>query len=199
MGSTAPAVESRTTTAITTATGPGPRPPARDRYLDFLSALALVWVVIYHLFGWAWLTVAFPSFPIMFALAGSLVASALGRSPMKPWTVLRRRIRRLLPPLWVLGAVVVPLMLIHGWTVDADNGVGSDLTWSSALLWLVPISDPPSSVWGSDWTVPLWYVRTYLWFLLLSPALLWVFRRWPARTIIIPTVGLIATTAGCGT
>lgn len=182
-------------TATTPAAVPT-RPVSRDRYIDSLRAFALFRIVVYHLFGWAWLTVAFPSIPIMFALAGSLVAGSLDRSPMNPWTVLRRRLRRLLPPLWMLGAVAIPLMLLHHWSYDADLGTGSALSWQTLLLWIVPISDPPGSAWGADWTVPLWYIRAYLWFLLLSPALLWVFRRWPLRTIAVPFIGLVAATTG---
>jgi hypothetical protein len=43
--------------------------------------------------------------------------------------------------------------------------------------------------------VPLWYIRTYLWLILLSPALLWLFRRWPLRVAAVPVVlmGLLAS------
>jgi peptidoglycan/LPS O-acetylase OafA/YrhL len=134
--------------------------------------------------------------PIMFALAGSLVASSLDRSPLNPWSVLRKRTRRLLPPLWALGAVTIPLMLTHRWTFNADTGIGAPLDWHTMLLWILPISDPPGSAWAADWTVPLWYLRAYLWFLLLSPALLWLFRRWPRRTLAMPFIGLLAACSG---
>ena len=54
-----------------------PKKPGRDRYLDLLRSIALVRVVLYHIFGWAWLTVLFPSMGVMFALAGSLMARIL--------------------------------------------------------------------------------------------------------------------------
>jgi len=72
----------------------------RDRYIDTLRAVALVRVMTYHSFGWAWLPLLFPSMGIMFALAGSLVAASLDRSPGNPWRVLRKRTVRLLPPVW---------------------------------------------------------------------------------------------------
>src|SRR3954470_2690597 len=122
---------------------PEARNPSRDRYIDSLRAVALVRVVVYHLFGWAWLPLVFPSMPIMFALAGSLVASSLDRSPLNPWSVLRKRTRRLLPPLWALGAVTIPLMLTHRWTFNADLGIGAPLEWKTMFLWILPISDPP--------------------------------------------------------
>jgi peptidoglycan/LPS O-acetylase OafA/YrhL len=168
----------------------------RDRYIDSLRAIALVRVVVYHAFPWAWLPLIFPSMPIMFALAGALVASSLDRSGVNPWPVLGRRIRRLLPPVWALGLVAVPVMLIVGWTSDADRGLGSPLSWESLLLWVVPLSEPPGSAWGYDWSEPLWYLATYLWLLLLSPTLLWLFRRWPLRTLAIPLLAVVAGTAG---
>lgn len=56
--------------------------------------MALVRVVVFHLFGWAWLTVLFPSMGVMFALAGSLMARSLARPA---GGVIRSRLRRLLP------------------------------------------------------------------------------------------------------
>ncbi len=149
----------------------------RDQYVDALRALALVRVVTYHTFGWIWLPVLFPSMGVMFALAGSLVAASLARAPGSHWTVLRKRVRRLLPPLWLYGAVVVTLMIYQGWTVTRAEGERLDV--HAALAWLVPLEQPGSSAWGANLVQPLWYIRTYLWLLLLSPVLYWLFRRWP--------------------
>jgi peptidoglycan/LPS O-acetylase OafA/YrhL len=55
--------------------------------------------MIYHLFWWGWLSVAFPSMGVMFALAGTLMAASLDRSRGGRWGVIGRRLRRLLPPL----------------------------------------------------------------------------------------------------
>jgi peptidoglycan/LPS O-acetylase OafA/YrhL len=172
----------------------GPVRPGRDRYIDSLRALALVRVVTYHMLGWAWLPFVFPSMGVMFALAGGLVAASLSRAGH--WTVLRKRIRRLLPPLWALGAVLVPLMLWQGWTHDPDTYSGTPLSWQALAFWIVPVYTPGSSEWGANMVLPLWYVRTYLWFLLLSPVLLWLWRRWPARTLAAPGLVLLAFTSG---
>ena len=179
---------------------PSPRPSseprtrpaggARDQYIDGLRALALVRVLLYHSFGWIWLPIIFPSMGVMFALGGSLVAASLSRTPGRHWVVLRKRVRRLLPPLWLYGAVLVAVMAYRGWVVTETEG--SALTWRTALNWLVPLSDPPGSAWGYDFVLPLWYIRTYLWFLLLSPTLLWLFRRYPKPTLAGPPLLLVA-------
>jgi peptidoglycan/LPS O-acetylase OafA/YrhL len=169
-------------------------PGHRDQYVDALRALALVRVVTYHTFGWAWLPVVYPSMGVMFALGGSLVAVSLTRPGARPLTVLRKRLRRLLPPLWLYGVVVVPLMAWHGWTVTASAGSRVDLR--AALAWLVPVEQPPGSAWGDNWVAPLWYVRTYLWLLLLSPALLWIYRRHPRLTLAVPFALLALLVSG---
>jgi len=165
----------------------------RDRYIDSLRALALIMIMTYHVFGWTWLPM-FPSMGIMFALAGSLVASSLDRSPSNPWRVLKQRSIRLLLPVWLFGLVVVPIMLLAGWTHSAT--AGAPLNWRTLLFWIVPISDPPGSEFGYDWVDPLWFIRAFLWFLLLSPALLWLFRRWPKWLLAIPVTVVLLSALG---
>ena len=166
---------------------PAPRssatPPAspaggRDRYLDLWRATALVRVVTYHVFGWVWLTVLFPAMGVMFALAGSLMANSLDRTGP---VAVRRRLRRLLPPLWAFGAVTVTLMLATGWGARP----GAALGWGELLWWIFPARTPPvgSQSWAWAFNSVLWYIVTYMWLVLLSPALLAVFRRWPWPTV----------------
>ncbi|MBV2354352.1 acyltransferase [Streptomyces sp. J2-1] len=185
---------------------PGPaRPqPGRDRYLDLLRSVALVRVVVYHLFGWAWLSVLFPSMGVMFALAGSLMARSLNRPAAG---VIRGRLRRLLPPLWAFGAVVLTLLFLQGWNPARDPDGGG--TWGVLDLidYLVPIGAPPypwhigsesgllESSWAGQAAGPLWYLRAYLWFVVASPPLLWAVRRFPWPTVLAP----LALTAVVGT
>jgi len=181
-----------------------PKAPGRDRYLDLLRSLALVRVVLYHLFGWAWLTVLFPSMGVMFALAGSLMARSLNRPALG---VIRGRIRRLLPPLWAFSAVILPLMFLGGWKLSEDPDHSG--TWGLLELvnYVIPIGAPPypwevgfpndllESTWADQAVGPLWYLRAYLWFVLASPLLLWAFRRVPWATLLAP----LALTAVVGT
>ncbi|MFE4540732.1 acyltransferase [Streptomyces scopuliridis] len=179
-----------------------PATSGRDRYLDLLRAVALVRVVVFHVFGWAWLTILFPSMGVMFALAGSLMARSLSKRP--PWSVIRGRLRRLLPPMWVFALVVVPVMFVLGWRPAREEGAW----WFAELAnYLVPLGAPPYPVesgdpgglldttWADEAAGPLWYIRTYLWFVLASPLLLWAFRRLPWVTLLFP----VALTAVIGT
>ena len=144
----------------------------RNRYLDLLRAVAVVRVVLYHVTGWPLLTIVFPAMSVMFALAGSMMAASLDRSG--PIAV-ERRLRRLLPSLWVLSAVAVPAMIVDG------------LAWDWRLLmWFFPLHDPPA---GGPWLEALsamWYLRDFLWFVLLSPLLLPLYRRFPLFTMALP-------------
>ncbi|MCM2413806.1 acyltransferase [Streptomyces sp. RKAG290] len=169
----------------------------RDRYLDLLRAVALVRVVVFHLFGWAWLTILFPSMGVMFALAGSLMARSLARPA---WSVIRGRLRRLLPPMWVFGALVVPMMFVMGLKPVREEGIW----WFLKLgCYLLPVGSPPfpwengsaggflEQSWAEQAVGPLWYIRAYLWFVLASPLLLKAFRRLPWATLLAP-IGLTA-------
>ncbi|MFB6669880.1 acyltransferase family protein [Streptomyces parvus] len=193
-------------TAPTAATVPAATPaaptapagrPGRDRYLDLLRTIALLRVVIYHIFGWAWLTILFPSMGVMFALAGSLMARSLGRPALG---VIRGRIRRLLPPMWVFALVVVPMMFALSWQPVKEEGAW----WFVKLAWYVfPVGAPPfpwssgdragllEDTWAVQAAGPLWYIRAYLWFVLASPLLLRAFRRLPWATLLAP-LGLTA-------
>lgn len=155
----------------------GYRFAVRNRYLDLLRAAAIVRVVVYHLFGWPWLSVVLPAMGIMFALAGSLTAASLDRRGAAE--VVGSRLRRLLPPLWLLGLIAVPVMLRLGWAAEEDGA--HPYSPGRLLFWILPLGDPPGSDKGVDVWEPLWYLRAYVWFVLLSPLLYRAWRRagWP--------------------
>lgn len=134
-------------------------------------------MVTYHTFGWAWAGMVFPSMGVMFALAGTLMAKSLERPAFK---VVKSRMRRLLPPFWFWGAFVVVAMLIHDWMPG----------WQ-IVFWIVPVGDPPGNQWGVQAWEILWYLRTYLWFVLLSPLLLWIFRKAPIPVLLLSLVPIV--------
>ncbi|WP_433049643.1 acyltransferase family protein [Dactylosporangium sp. CS-033363] len=159
----------------------------RNRYVDLLRAVAIIRVVTYHTLGFAWLTVAFPAMGLMFALGGSLMAASLDRSGVK---AIGRRMRRIVVPFWVLGVFAITLMSLWG---------GMEHTWRT-LLWFVPLDDPPTTEKGGLWFSQIWYVRSYLWFIIASPVLLWLFRKWPIPSVVVPfTVLVILWETGYGT
>lgn len=155
-------------------------PTARCGYLDTLRAVAILRVFLHHTLWIGWLAVIFPSMSIMFALAGYLTAASLDRGGAAR-TILSR-LRRLLPPLWVLALVAVPVMLAHGWLSDEER----PLRWPDLTWWVLPLANPPASLWGEWFALALWYLRAYLWLVLVSPALWWAFRRWPVATLLTP-------------
>jgi len=151
----------------------------RNRYIDVLRAVAIVRVILYHTLGFWWLTVIFPAMGLMFALGGSLMAASIDRSGP---AAVARRLRRILLPVWVLASIALVSMSLVG---------GTQHTWRW-VLWLVPFGDAPTTVWGGTWLAMFWYIRSYLWFVVLSPALLWTYRKWPIPSLLVPFVVLVA-------
>jgi peptidoglycan/LPS O-acetylase OafA/YrhL len=167
------------------ASGLRPTTATRDRYLDFLRAVAIIRVICYHVFGFAWLSFLFPAMGVMFALGGSLMASSMRRSTPR---ALRGRVRRLLPALWVMGLIVVPAMAWQAWRE------GEDLPFPlwELVLWIVPAAQAPGTAWAAPATEVLWYIAAYLWFVLLSPVAWWAYQRFPLTTVLFPIAGLAA-------
>jgi peptidoglycan/LPS O-acetylase OafA/YrhL len=158
----------------------------RNRYLDLLRAVAIIRVVVYHLFGWPWLSIVVPAMGIMFALAGSLTAASLDKRGAGG--VIVARLRRLLPPLWLLGLIAVPVMLALGWA--HERGGTHPFNPGQLLLWVLPIADPPGSEKGVDVWDPLWYIRAYLWFVLLSPVLYAAYKKVGWVAVVAPIVAI---------
>ena len=168
----------------------------RDAHLDLLRLVALIGVIIYQWFGWSWTPIAIPFAALTFTIAGALLAGSLDRSAAYPWTVLAKRVRRVVLPVWGLAAVAVPLTVWYGVAAGAGPGTGGAPDWHSMLLWVIPLFEPPSSAWGTVWTGSLWFVPAYLWLALIGPPLLWCFRKWPLRTAALPVLGFALALSG---
>jgi hypothetical protein len=170
---------------------------AIDPYLRLLAGVSLVFVVSGAVLDLAWLPLLFPAVGVLFAVGGAVAASAADRAASGR-AFLRRALTMLLLPFWLFAAAMVATMLTLGWQADRYEGA-EPFTWSTMWLWLLPFSDPPASVQGSPWVLTAWFVPTYLWLILATPALLWLFRRWPVRLLAVPVLTVLMLTTGIGT
>ncbi len=143
------------------------RPTGRaghDPLLDLVRSVAVVRVVLWHTWSWAWLS-WIPAMPAMFFTSGALLEGSLVRRGW--WATLRQRARRLLIPYWAYAAACWVVMLVDGWRPNLAD----------AATWLVPLADPIGSADLVGLWVPLWYIRAYLWFVIGAGVLRFVHRR----------------------
>jgi len=175
-------------------TAPPTAPADREAYLDFLRALSLVVVVLFH---WAFtilefrpdqvkasnpigstpglwaLTWVLQVVPLFFFVGGYLHFRSWERARLRGvswWRFVVRRWRRLVvPALGVVGAWVIVGMII---------GLVRDVPWiSSAVLLIIS---------------PLWFLAVYAVLVLLAPATVWLHRRWGSWVV----VALVAVAMG---
>ena len=157
-------------------------PRTRDAALDLLRCIALIRVVFWHLFANTWMTWV-AAIPVMFFVAGTLL-----ERPGRYVTFLGRRLRRILLPLWVYGATVAVASL---WFAEPTGVATRSL--SGPLTWVLPVVDPTSTGWDGGWlSSHLWYIRAYLWILVLTPLLIKVAHRirWAVIGTACAVVGL---------
>ncbi len=140
---------------------------ARDAAFDFLRSIALIRIILWHLFAQTWMT-WFAAIPVMFFVAGSVLEHTGSHA-----SFLRRRLGRILLPLWVYAAAVA---LICIWFRHLPGATGRGVL--HALTWLLPVVDPTSTGWDGGWlSNHLWYLRAYVWMLALAPVLVRVSKR----------------------
>jgi cellulose synthase/poly-beta-1,6-N-acetylglucosamine synthase-like glycosyltransferase/peptidoglycan/xylan/chitin deacetylase (PgdA/CDA1 family) len=163
-------------------------PVVPEAWPAVLTVCALGGVVLARATGWGWLSLAFPSVGMLFALSGSFVARALLHIPAID--AVGYGIRRFLSPLWLFGLILIPLMLMNGWTTDVDN----PLEWPPLVLWVFPVLDPQVSSLAPQASVVLWYIRASLWFVLLTPMLLRALRKLPVLVVLTPLALVAADT-----
>ena len=168
-------------------------PPVRDRYLESLAVLALGGLVLQQVGGWAGLPLVVPSMPLLFALTGMAVAQRLRGAPLNAWPVLARSMLHLVLPLWCLALVAGPLASRDSAT-SVTSGAAPEAEGTSLLPWFLPLIYADGGAAAPGWAVPQAFVSTSLWLVLLSPALRWLFHRWPLRTLAVPLASLLAAT-----
>lgn len=120
-----------------TSTAPSPASPARFAGLDGMRAIAVLLVVVYHLFPPALLPGGFVGVDVFFVISGFLITSLLLREQLSTGHVAlgrfwQRRARRLLPALAVVVVVCSALAWIVGGDVlvDLDDQVLGAATFS---------------------------------------------------------------------
>ncbi|MFF2487785.1 acyltransferase family protein [Microbacterium sp. NPDC058062] len=120
-----------------TSTAPSPAPPARFAGLDGMRAIAVLLVVVYHLFPPALLPGGFVGVDVFFVISGFLITSLLLREQLSTGHVAlgrfwQRRARRLVPALTVVVVVCSALAWIVGGDVlvDLDDQVLGAATFS---------------------------------------------------------------------
>ena len=150
----------------------------RDTALDGLRALAILRVITWHASGWSWTTWIISSVPAMFVVTGALLARSLQKASAVE--TLRKRFKRLLLPLWFYSLTVY-LLSLH-------FGVRTSAVWTFFL----PFSQPTSMIASQWFTSAMWYLRAYVWVLILAPFIYALTRRFKS---LIPATGMIAVIA----
>ena len=152
--------------------------PQRDAALDGLRALAILRVITWHASGWSWTTWVISSVPAMFVVTGALLARSLQKG--SAFHVLWKRFKRLLVPLWCYSIVVYALSLYF------------QVRTSAVWTFFLPFNQPTSLIASQWFTSAMWYLRAYVWVLVLAPFIYALTRRWKS---LIPAVGIVAVAA----
>ncbi len=158
---------------------------SRNSFLDVVRTVAILRVVVWHAYGYAWISYLVASMPAMFFVAGSLMARSLGRAGGV--SVIYRRFRRLLIPFWLYGLVAVTVMFAY----ERESALSiADVPGRAIAWWLFPAWDPEGSKWGLTLWAPLWYLRCLTWLLLASPLLVFAWRRTGWALLVVPLGGM---------
>ena len=153
-------------------------------------------MIVYQWFGWNWTPIAIPFPALTFTVAGALHRGLPRPFCGLPWTSAGEasapcRAAGLGSSRCRHSAHGLVRLRCRRWTwyyLDARLAVDAVVG--------CPVFEPPSSAWGTAWTGSLWFVPAYLWLALISPPLLWCFRKWPLRTAAFPALGLALALSG---
>ena len=146
----------------------------RDAALDGLRAIAILRVITWHASGWSWTTWIISSVPAMFVVTGALLARSLQKASAVE--TLRKRFKRLLLPLWFYSLTVYLLSLLF------------EVRTSAVWTFFLPFSQPTSLIASQWFTSAMWYLRAYVWVLILAPFIYALTRKFKS---LIPIVGMI--------
>ena len=135
----------------------------RDSLLDLLRMVALGRIVMFHVYAQTWLT-WIAAVPVMFFVAGCVLDGR--HQPYRSF--LLRRGKRLLLPFWMYGIIIALVSLAY----SSTQQVGGTPALPHLFAWILPVVDPSTGAWTGGWlSSHLWYLRAYLWILVLSPLL----------------------------
>lgn len=154
----------------------------RQLYPDFLRASSIAKIVVFHFFGWELLTYL-PSLGIMFALAGWFVANSLNNNSGP--TVIYHRLIRLLPTWWAFAL----LTLIGGFFYAQ----GANIPLHPTFAWLFPyqrVTWELDNAYANDAIVVTWYIAAYLSLVVLSPLLLYIYKKLSWVAIFAPVIAI---------
>ena len=162
------------------------RPRDRDALLDLLRAVALIRIILWHLYAQTWLT-WIAALPVMFFVLGTVTRP----SPTGHLPFLQRRGRRLLVPFWVYGVTIAAISAAYAVASRANV----DVSLSNVAAWVFPVIDPTATSWSGGWlSSHLWYLRAVLWITVLTPIL-----RFAARhlrgTVTAVAIGIASLSA----
>ncbi len=146
----------------------------RDSFLDVVRAVSIVRVIFWHALGFWWISWAFAAMPAVFYVSGAVLTKSIRRASC--WTVVKRRLRRLVVPFLAFSAISVGLVAI----ADPD---GLRTALPEVVSWVVPYRAPAALPWEGGWlSTPLWFLRALVIVLLLTPVVRPILERVP-RTI----------------
>lgn len=186
----------------------GPRVSARDYRpdIDGLRAVAVMVIIVFHLDP-GWLPGGFVGVDIFFVISGYLITGILARELREGsftfWRFYERRIRRILPALWVLLVVCIPVSFVLMLPQDGE-AMGKSALWSSLAManvyfWREVSTDyfEPQSA-----TLPflhLWSLGVEEQFYLIWPAAMFAIwrlgrRRAPGIAIVVAAATVLAST-----
>ncbi|MET0908914.1 MAG: acyltransferase family protein, partial [Ilumatobacteraceae bacterium] len=165
LGTTRPAVTSRKA-------APGPAPAeGRDAFLDVVRAASIVRVIIWHALGFWWISWTFAAMPAVFYVSGAVLAMSLRTRSC--WSVVKGRLKRLIPPYLAFVCIGLSAVLFASPNVLNDSS-------ANVLSWFIPYRAPAPLGWEDGWlSTPLWFLRALVLVLLLTPVLRPIGQRLP--------------------